>query len=588
MDNPPGSSRERSRSPLTKSMKTHILTDEELLSILDTDKWMSSEEEFDGSSDNDFDGSSGNDFDDIADVEGNGSVTEYHIPEISSNTMTDISDNSLSTFNNSVIDWLSDPPDVNYTEFSATSGLKCIPEGSEPIDYFNFLVTDVFFDVIVEETNAYALEIFLNQTSDSSRITYWVDTNKEELKIFFGLLFHMGTIRLSRLEDYWKTSRLFNIPFFRENMSRNRFMLIFRALHFTRNPKEGEPIPHNRLYKIQSILSYFNSKMEEIYEPSRNLSIDESMVLWRGRLLFRQYIKNKRHKYGVKTYMLTEPWGFIHRIMVYSGQGHDISDNLSHTEFVVHNLMNGLFYKGRSLFMDNYYNSVHLSKQLLEKKTFVTGTLRSNRKFNPKDVINKTLKKGESIYRYTKDGICVLKWKDKRDILMISSEFPHSLCEVSSKTGVKQKPIIIKKYNENMSGVDRQDQMASYYPCERKSLRWYKKIGVHLIHLLLLNSYFLYNKHVKKISLYDYRLSIIEGLVPEKENNIPKNAQRIKHETHLPKRVPKNQKNRYLKKRCKVCADQKIRQETIYFCDQCDDQPGLCLETCFKEYHKKM
>jgi hypothetical protein len=50
---------------------------------------------------------------------------------------------------------------------------------------------------------------------------------------------------------------------------------------------------------------------------------------------------------------------------------------------------------------------------------------------------------------------------------MISSEFSHSMCKVSSRTEVKQKPIIVKKYNENMSGVDRQDQMASYYPCER-------------------------------------------------------------------------------------------------------------------------
>lgn len=82
--------------------------------------------------------------------------------------------------------------------------------------------------------------------------------------------------------------------------------------------------------------------------------------------------------------MLAEPWGFIHRVMVYSGQGYDVSNNLSHTEFVVHNLMNGLFYKGRSLFMDNYYNSVHLSKQLLEKKH------KSQELYNP--TVNTTLK----------------------------------------------------------------------------------------------------------------------------------------------------------------------------------------------------
>lgn len=302
MDIPPGSSRERSPSPVRKrSMKTHILTDEELISILDIDKWLSSEEEFDGSSDDDFDRSLADDLGDVVEVEDEYFNNDPHGTLLENNMINEILDDSSTALNNSINNWLLDPTDVNYIEFSVTPGLKCMPKGNKPIDYFNFLVTDEFFDLIVEETNAYALEIFLNRTNENARINCWVDTNRAELKIFFGLFFHMGTIRLSRLEDYWKTSGLFNIPFIRETMSRNRFMLIFRALHFTRNPREGEPIPRNRLYKIQSILNYFNSKMEEVYEPSKNLSLDESMVLWRGRLLLRQYIKNKRHKYGVKT-----------------------------------------------------------------------------------------------------------------------------------------------------------------------------------------------------------------------------------------------------------------------------------------------
>jgi len=85
--------------------------------------------------------------------------------------------------------------------------------------------------------------------------------------------------------------------------------------------------------------------------------------------------------------------------------------------------------------------------------------------------------------------------------MLISSEFPHLMCEVITTIEVKEEPILVIKYNENMSGIYRQDQMSSYYPFEKKSLRWYKKIGFHFLHLLLINSYFLYNKHVKKISL---------------------------------------------------------------------------------------
>lgn len=100
-------------------------------------------------------------------------------------------------------------------------------------------------------------------------------------------------------------------------------MLIMRALHFCNN-SESNSKNRSRIYKVEEILNYFNNRMNEIYEPSKNLSLDESMVLWRGRLVFRQYIKNKRHKYGVKLYMLTEPTGLVLKVLIYSGQGTDV------------------------------------------------------------------------------------------------------------------------------------------------------------------------------------------------------------------------------------------------------------------------
>lgn len=128
---------------------------------------------------------------------------------------------------NCVLVWLTDPPNVNPIEYTATPGLKYLPEGNKPIDYFNILFTDELLDLLVEETNAYALEIFFKMSHQNARITNWIDTNKLEMKKFLSLVFHMGTIKLNRLEDYWKTNKLFIIPFFQENMNRNRFMLLF-------------------------------------------------------------------------------------------------------------------------------------------------------------------------------------------------------------------------------------------------------------------------------------------------------------------------------------------------------------------------
>lgn len=112
---------------------------------------------------------------------------------------------------------------------------------------------------------------------------------------FIALVFHTGTIRLNRMQDYWKGHPLFNLKCFSSHMSRDRFLGIMRCLHFAKNPDRKE-IVQDRLHKIRPILNFFNTKMANVYYPGKEISLDESMVMWRGRLVFRQYIKNKRHK----------------------------------------------------------------------------------------------------------------------------------------------------------------------------------------------------------------------------------------------------------------------------------------------------
>lgn len=162
-------------------------------------------------------------------------------------------------------------------------------------------------------------------------------------------------------------------------MSRNRFLLILRALHFGHLVENS----NDRLFRIQPILNYFNNKMDDIYYPGKNLSIDESMILWQGRLIFRQYIKGKRHKFGVRLYMLTESSSLNLRMFIYCGQKLTVIQQphaLSHTEEVVMNLMKEKLNIGYSIYMDNFYNSVDLVQKFLFKKTYCTGTLCTNRK----------------------------------------------------------------------------------------------------------------------------------------------------------------------------------------------------------------
>ena len=142
--------------------------------------------------------------------------------------------------------------------------------------------------------------------------------------------------------------------------------------------------------------------------------------------------------------------------------------------------------------MDNFYNSVPLTKALTSNSTYVCGTLRSNRKENPKDVITKKLKKGEMIWRRNED-VTVCKWKDKRDVSTISNMHRVELVEVRNRNGkVTMKPNIVRDYNAGMSEVDRSDQMLSYYSALRKTICWPKKVALNLFEMMIHNACLLY------------------------------------------------------------------------------------------------
>lgn len=475
---------------------------------------------------------------------------------------------------NLTLNW-NDNINIKKQPFVKTEQLLEQPAGIEPIDYFNLIFDNAFLELIVNQTNIYAVEILCSEgKTEQSRISRWRDLTVPELKVFLGLLLHTGTIQLNRLQDYWKKDPLFNISCFGEYMSRNRFLLILRALHFAKNPSGNEPVPQDRLHKIRPLIDLFNDRMNSVFYPGKELSLDESMVLWRGRLVFRQYIKNKKHRYGIKLYMLTTPNGIVLKFAVYTGVLDDMGGK-GHAANVVLHLMNEKLDNGHSLYMDNFYNSFALAKQLLDRKTNCTGTLRKDRKDCPMEVKNAKLRKGETVAKYC-NGVMVGKWKDKRDVHYISTEFPNIINETRNRRNeVKEKPVPIIQYNKFMSGIDRQDQMLSYYPCERKTVRWPTKLGIHILQISLQNAFHLYNTYSgKKMTLYDFRLSIIRALLG------PKVEKPLVPKDHVLKKCDKSKSGLVLRRKCKSCSANGRRRETTYECPACPGNPGYCLDCC--------
>lgn len=118
--------------------------------------------------------------------------------------------------------------------------------------------------------------------------------------------------------------------------------------------------------------------------------------------------------------------------------------------------------KGHTLATDNWYTSLELAYNLLEHQTHLIGTIKKNRTGLPKSVVEAKLQKGDLMVMENEDGITILKWKDKREEMMLSTKHADRIISTITKKGKQvTKPKMIFDYKSKGS-VAMSDQMSSY------------------------------------------------------------------------------------------------------------------------------
>lgn len=571
------------------------------------------------------------DLSDEDEIEGN--EDPLHIDEnnrISTNNVTDTGSSMI---------WSKDvKPIRNFPFDEEKCGIQINITGtSTPREVFDQLFTTDIINMLVNSTNVYGNDLYSKPapaTRKSPKVNFR-DTNNTEMYKFLGLCLLMGQSKYPTIRLAFSKHPLYYRPIFPATMSGRRFQILLRTfschMPITKADKEAD-----KLARIKPLLQLLLKSFNDAYVPFKQLSLDESLLLWRGRLSFRQYIKNKAAKYGIKFYELTTSDGYVLNVIIYQGKDSDEpGDNTSKTAKIVLDLMKPYLDKGHHLYMDNFYNSVSLSTHLLSKQTHTTGTLRSNRKENPKIVVQSKLKKGEINWRRF-DDVYITKWRDKRDVLTITTAHHPALVEVKNRRGEStMKPQDVADYNQYMSGVDRLDQMISYYNTTRKTIRWYKKVLLHLVDVTVWNSYYLYKQTHPKVSFLTFRDSLIQSLIQLPENVqegrqlvalVPSlgNLKQIVFESTLinyiysgrPRAsktqapledvsseasslltlsvevaihqvekipVPAYHKRKNYFQRCQSCAKEKVRKDTSYRCADCPGRPPMC-RLCFENH----
>lgn len=102
----------------------------------------------------------------------------------------------------------------------------------------------------------------------------------------------MSLVQKPTLQSYWSTDRSIETPYFKTA----RFVSISRNLHFANNVLLQ---PDDPLRKIRPIIDTIRKAFQEEYTPSKDVSLDESLVKCRVHSI--QY-----NKFGIKFYKLCE------------------------------------------------------------------------------------------------------------------------------------------------------------------------------------------------------------------------------------------------------------------------------------------
>ena len=164
-------------------------------------------------------------------------------------------------------------------------------------------------------------------------------------------------------------------------------------------------------------MNMLKEKFNTVYYPPEHITVDESLVLFKGRLLFKQCIKSfKKVQVWNKFYELSTADGILLDFILYQG---NIEPSLIpppgegslQTERIPLTLIDPYLYRGHTLTIDNFYTTPRLAKYLLERKTKTIGTIRHNRKMFPTDFLKDSdIPKGSAVFKHH-ENILAIKYR---------------------------------------------------------------------------------------------------------------------------------------------------------------------------------
>ena len=129
----------------------------------------------------------------------------------------------------------------------------------------------------------------------------------DQICVFIGIRIYMSVVDLPDIKMYWSKDYLFgkfpiaNIP------TCDRFEKISQYFHANDHTQYNRNDPNqDKIFLVRPIFTIVADKCLEAYLPHKECSVDETIIAFKGRLRFRQYMLAKLTKYGIKEWVCTD------------------------------------------------------------------------------------------------------------------------------------------------------------------------------------------------------------------------------------------------------------------------------------------
>ena len=420
-----------------------------------------------------------------------------------------------------------------------------------------------------------------------------LELSYEDLNKFVGILI-ASIVNVRKKEgDFWSRRKVLHHKLIADTLSRKEFLVIKRHLKLS---KKSDQNLNNKIWRVHNVIEILKKNLQQFGFFSSKYSVDESMIKFFGRCRFKQYMRNKPIKFGLKLWALCSISGYLFDFNIYCGKDDNFYceklKNCTLGTRVVMTMLHMLLQevskerlKNYHVCFDNFFSSPDLIVHLKDLGLKSTGTVRQNRIYekvieNEKEkrvTVSVSLKNNSPRGSFeckhdSSSKINYVSVKDSKIVSILSSAAgvtPTANMERYSAADHKKVQIAFPQafqiYNKCMYGVDLHDQHCNDVKIEMKSKKWTWSVFLRIIEISISNATVLYNlcSQKNKKSTYSFVLDISEAYLEDKEKK--------KLQSHKLITIPD------IKRKCSKCA-----KKTITCCFHCYEH--MC-KNCFEDYH---